>query len=414
MIDALFNKLKHTAHYSAVLCLPLLVALPGAGIVSAAAEEMPETAGDEAADEAAKPLPVEMSTRLTGREVYPGDEITLEITFSSEKPFAADVPGAIPLGEFDLKDRTVRRGEEDGRHFVRHSLKLIQFKTGTYDLPRIPFVLRQSGRQEERQSDALRVKVKSVIEEEALKIAMQKRRDREGQAQRPGGPGAELIDPGRNKPIGPTFNLPQQQGQASPPAAPAAPDQPMSGRRGVQPEPVQLEPRDIKGPVPLMQKSYLLLYLLGALLAVMLIAAGVWLWLRYRRPPEAVEEDEPVDTRPAHLIAFERLLELERRQLVAKRELKEYHLQLSEILRDYFSRRYSLTDALSMTSTEIAGQLGRMYLRDLNEKVIVELFAAGDLVKFARDEPSDEVCFESLKLARMIVERTKEERVGIQ
>ncbi|RJO63610.1 MAG: hypothetical protein C4523_19800 [Myxococcales bacterium] len=396
-----------------VLVAAALLAFVGLNGGRTASAQDGAAAVDDAKPE--EPLPIEMETRLEPHEVYPGDEIRLIVTFRSEKPFSADVVGGLPLGDFDLKERDMQRSEEDGKQVVRHVFTLVQFKAGTFELPKVPFSLKQGSRQEERSSDLVRVAVKSLLEEEGQKIALQQARDqaaKQGAAQPgAGGPG-KVVQPGQNQPVGPTFNLPQ--GQAPAPGSPMVqPGQPPAAPGGPQPMQVELKPRDIKGPAPLIREDYTLLYVAGGAAAAAFLGAGIWFYLR-RRKPRPIIVERIVDTRPPDVIALARLAQLEAEQLVAKRKLKDYHTRLAEILHDYFGRRYNLVDALAMTSEELILALGRLYLRDLDERVVGEVLFACDLVKFAKLEPDDASSLERLGKAKLIVERTKEERGGVQ
>ncbi len=396
-----------------LLCLTLSFAQAAENVKS---EPAPRTA-EATEKDAAEALPIVMDCKLIGHDVYPGDPLTLEVTFRSDKPFAADLLGDLRLDGFEYRDRTTWRGEEDGKQVVRHRIEMARFETGPAELPRLTFVLKQGGRQEERQNDAMRVTIKSLLEEEAQKVAMQQMQNRKPKSPQKDTSGAkpQVIDPSGKQPIGPTFNLPPGSAPQTPSMAPPPPGAPRSGNAAAhEPEQVQLQPRDIKDPVPLIRKDYLSLYLLIGFAVALLIGLGLWFWLRRRKPAEDGPTPAIVDMRPAHVIAMERLADLEAQQLVAKRQLKEYHLLLSEILREYFERRYGLKDALSLTSEEVGRRIGKLYLRDLDGQMVYELFHAGDLVKFAKDEPTDGVCLERLEQARMIVRRTREETVGIR
>lgn len=344
---------------------------------------------------------VERKARLLTHEIYPGDEIVVEMEFSSTTPFTAETAGNLALDQFELKSRTTDRKEESGRIFITHRFVLLLFKPGDYEVPQITFSLRQNSEQEEWKSDKMRVIVKSLLEEEAMKMAMQQRQDRTANAKpSPNGP-AQIVDPNA-QPFGPAVQVPG--GSLPPPSAPSpgAPPPP-------EPEKVQLAPREIQDPLPLSREDLTLLYLLVGLAGALLLFGLVYLIYRRHRRRQTVE-DEPVarDLRPAHVIALGRLDDLESHQLIAKRLIKEFHLELSAILREYFSRRYNLDSALSYTSEEVSQQLKRLYLKELNESMVSQILFAGDLVKFAKDLPTDEECYERLNLARTIVQRTKE------
>ncbi len=359
------------------------------------------------------PFNITQEAKLLNHDVYPGDRITMQVKFSAEKTFIAEIFGDLPLGKFELDDKRIERSEEGGRYSVTFFIDLLTFETGLQSLPKIPFRLRDSaGNEEMRDSGELRIDVKSVLMEEVQKQAMRMAKEQAAgkQSQNPQG-GSRVVTPGANDPIGPTFNVPapadpnaspNQPGVQAP--APGQPQQP-----GAAPEQqVKVEPRDIKGVVDLIEKDYTLLYVFGAFVAAGMLALILWLLLRRKPQEEEPVAAEPVDTRPAHVIALERLQELERRGLIAKRQLKDFHLELSDILRDYFERRFSF-NASSMSTEEVMDVLRNLYMKGLDERLVEMMLLRCDLVKFAKLTPDDESSIRLLKDSYTVIERTREE-----
>jgi|GEM_PF-2306373 len=362
------------------------------------------------------PFNVVQEARLLNHDVYPGDRITMQVKFSAEKAFIAEVFGDLPLGKFELDDKRIERSEEGGKYSVTFLFDLLTFETGMQVLPKIPFRLRDSANNEEmRDSGELRIDVKSVLMEEVQKQAMRMAKDQAAGKQGKAQPGTKVVTPGANDPIGPTFNVPSQQNpNAVPPGAqPPIPGQPPVP--GQQPQPgaapeqqVKVDPRDIKGVVDLIEKDYTLAYAFGAFLGFGLLALILWLVLRRKPQEEEVVLPEPVDTRPAHVIALERLQELERRGLIARRQLKEFHLELSDILRDYFERRFTF-GASSMSTEEVMEIMRNLYMKGLDERLVEMMLVRCDMVKFAKFTPDDESSLKLLKDSYTVVERTREE-----
>lgn len=404
--------MKHYNKHGNIVILILVFLMLGIFSALALAEEKTAQKDSALKDD---PIAVEMKTKVLGHEVYPGDEIVLTVTFNSRKEFGAEVLGSLSLGDFELKDRDKTRGEVDGGFQMVHTFVLVNFKAGSYEIPQITFVVKQGGKQKEVKSDLVKITVKSLLQEEARKMAMQQIRDQQANANAKKGQ-AKIVNPNKPDPNLPTLNVPATPGTPQGGQGQTVnPNQPQAGQpQANQPQQVQLAPRDIKKPVQLIKDDYTLAYVAGAVLGLLLLGGFIF-W--YRRRPQKDEkevEEQVVDTRPAHVIAFERLDELEKKQLVAKRMFKPYHLEISEIIKEYFKKRYNLEDAPSLTSSEITRKLGELYLKDLSEKVIDQLLSACDMVLFAKVEPDDKACFERLKLARMIVERTKEADNGVQ
>ena len=141
------------------------------------------------------------------------------------------------------------------------------------------------------------------------------------------------------------------------------------------------------------QKGWIL-WSAGGVVALVIASLLVW---RLRRREKAVAEvrKSPLET------ALAALEQLEKDDLVAKGELKEYYGRVSSILREYVEGRYGL-QAPERTTEEFMEDLRRdSGTLSKEQKSLLEKFLMHcDLVKFAKFEPSaDEVraTFESCK-----------------
>ena len=129
---------------------------------------------------------------------------------------------------------------------------------------------------------------------------------------------------------------------------------------------------------------------------VVLAIASLLIWRRRRREKMVAEiRKSPLE------VALSALEQLEKDDLVAKGELKEYYGRVSSILREYVEGRYGL-QAPERTTEEFMEDLRRdSGTLSKDQKSLLEKFLMHcDLVKFAKFEPSaDEVraTFESCK-----------------
>jgi hypothetical protein len=168
----------------------------------------------------------------------------------------------------------------------------------------------------------------------------------------------------------------------------------------------QLKPN--AGPVPVTQRD---LTLVWVLLAVLLVVVGVVLGLvlkAYLRR-RALRAVPPPPPRPAHEIALEKLDRLRAEDRIARGELKEFYLVLSEILREYLGRRYGF-EALDMTTSEILALLGRLEGGPLTAGSEPDLGAwlmGCDLVKFAKYVPDPAEAAAALEEGYRVVEATR-------
>ncbi|MFN3305635.1 MAG: hypothetical protein ACK42Z_00425 [Candidatus Kapaibacteriota bacterium] len=163
--------------------------------------------------------------------------------------------------------------------------------------------------------------------------------------------------------------------------------------------------KDIKGiiEVPYTIWDYIP-YILGVL-GIILILGLVYYFLRKRRQiKEEIAEEMKL---PPHIVALRELKELDSEKLWQKGEVKRFHTRLTEIIRKYIERRFSIP-ALEMISSEIITELYR--LDSVNRELVQKLersFEISDLVKFAKFIPlPDENTF-CLQVAFEYVEQTK-------
>lgn len=141
------------------------------------------------------------------------------------------------------------------------------------------------------------------------------------------------------------------------------------------------------------QKGWIL-WTAGGVVALAIVSLLIWCRRRHEKAV-AEERKSPLET------ALAALEQLEKDDLVAKGELKEYYGRVSSILREYVEGRYGL-QAPERTTEEFMEDLRRdSGTLSKEQKSLLEKFLMHcDLVKFAKFEPSaDEVraTFESCK-----------------
>ena len=171
--------------------------------------------------------------------------------------------------------------------------------------------------------------------------------------------------------------------------------------------PVEMEAdiKDIKEPydVPFNWKS-LIKWGVLALIIIALLIGGFLLWKKYRKVPEAPIA-RPKPKRPAHEIALEKLEELRLKKLWQNNQTKQFHIELSDIVREYIEFRYDVL-ALEMTTQETISALKLKGLEDTKTQTLKQMLQMADLAKFAKYTPisnENEQCFD---IARQFVNAT--------
>jgi len=165
----------------------------------------------------------------------------------------------------------------------------------------------------------------------------------------------------------------------------------------------QADIKDVKDPIviPLDWKFILLIALIG----LILFAAAFYFYRRYKKK----KAEQPVKKKIIRILAHTRALTaldtLEREQLWQKGRVKEYHSNITGIIRGYFEERFKLP-ALELTTTEQIQQLEKV---STSENILVEtnqFLNNADLVKFAKFIPLPSVNEEMMKQAKDIVNKT--------
>jgi hypothetical protein len=161
--------------------------------------------------------------------------------------------------------------------------------------------------------------------------------------------------------------------------------------------------RAIRGPLGIpLSVIYVLPWIL---LLALLGGLGYWLWVKRRRP-EAIPRRSVVIPRFPHEDAYEALDRLEASDVLARGEIKEYHILASEIIRTYVEGRFGVY-ALEMATGEVVEGLRGTDLPEDAVQAFAGFAGLCDLVKFARLRPVPIACREVIEAARAFVDQTR-------
>lgn len=164
--------------------------------------------------------------------------------------------------------------------------------------------------------------------------------------------------------------------------------------------------KDVKEPVET-PWNWKLIALIWLMAGAVLTAIILYIFLKKKRALAGKLEAEIILL--PHEKAFNRLTLLENKKLWQSGQIKEYHTEITEIIRKYFAEHFGFP-ALELTSGEAID-----YLRENKEAHIILDETAGflanaDMVKFAKFVPMNEVNEEMMKQARKIVELTMQKQ----
>ncbi len=138
-------------------------------------------------------------------------------------------------------------------------------------------------------------------------------------------------------------------------------------------------------------------WILAGLVAIALVLLVIW-YIRKRKKAEPLIRLKPRIHLQPHEIALSELEKLRTRKLWQNGKIKEYHTELTDILRKYIEGRFSIS-ALESTSSEILSDLrAGSHVEGIEMDRLKGILFTADLVKFAKSHPlpdENEGCLEN-------------------
>ena len=140
------------------------------------------------------------------------------------------------------------------------------------------------------------------------------------------------------------------------------------------------------------------------------------LWLIYRKlsqkpMTELPQVSRPKPVKPIEEHALERLKVLEEKKLWQSERIKEYYIELTDILREYVEYRYSLP-ALESTTAGLDIAIRQADVPQDEQDRLLAILRAADLVKFAKARPLPDQHRAAMTGAVEFINRTKPVRVA--
>jgi len=113
---------------------------------------------------------------------------------------------------------------------------------------------------------------------------------------------------------------------------------------------------------------------------------------------------------PSDIIALNELAILKDKKLWESGKLKQYHSEISEILRAYLEERFQIL-ALELPTYDILQNLKNRNLQKEDLIMLTTILQRADLAKYAKSKPTDSENNESMDLSVDFVKNTKEKEV---
>ncbi len=147
--------------------------------------------------------------------------------------------------------------------------------------------------------------------------------------------------------------------------------------------------KSIKDIKPVINARYTLREALPWIILFLALIATAWLAYRFivkgkKALPAFRLPEKP--KLPPHQIAMDALEELHRKKLWQAGHIKQYHTELTDIVRQYISDRFSI-HAIEMTSDEISSAVSHLTIGSEAKEKLRQVLVLSDLVKFAKNQP---------------------------
>lgn len=152
-------------------------------------------------------------------------------------------------------------------------------------------------------------------------------------------------------------------------------------------------------------------YWIAVPLLVILAVIGFIIYWR-KRPKKEVIAEAIKPTIPAHETAITKLKELKEKKLWQQDEVKQYYIELSDVLREYLEKRYVIKTH-EKTTDEIFTGLRSMPISQENKNLLKQILVLSDLVKFAKQKPVPEENEQIMQDAIAFVLSTKQAEAKI-
>jgi hypothetical protein len=146
-------------------------------------------------------------------------------------------------------------------------------------------------------------------------------------------------------------------------------------------------------------------------LVLAFIGAGVYFYLLKKKNKPIPFFGKQEILLPAHEVALQKLTAIKEEKLWQKGQDKLYYTQLTDVLREYFTRRFNI-QAMEMTSGEIITALQRDEYAIIVMDKLKQILSVSDMVKFAKRQPTTEENEISIVNSFFVVNQTIEQVIS--
>ncbi len=121
-----------------------------------------------------------------------------------------------------------------------------------------------------------------------------------------------------------------------------------------------------------------------AIIIILILIGSAIYYFKFKKKGKKIILLKEKPSLPAHIIALEKLEKIRNEKIWAKGLTKEFHIQISDVIREYIENRFKIR-AVEMTSSEIFNEFDKFgYLTDDRFIKLRQILNLADTVKFAK------------------------------
>ncbi len=164
-----------------------------------------------------------------------------------------------------------------------------------------------------------------------------------------------------------------------------------------------LKINDIFPPVEIPLKHNTAIWIIILVILIVSIVSGIFIWKRCVRKIDVIEKEIK-----AHIIAYQHMETLIKKDLIEKGEIKQFYQEISNILRIYIENRFGF-NAPEQTTEEFLQELNNQNSLKAEYKKLLKIFLTHcDLVKFAEHQPTNNDIQNTFDSCKNFIQETAE------
>lgn len=151
-------------------------------------------------------------------------------------------------------------------------------------------------------------------------------------------------------------------------------------------------------------------FIIAFIILLAILGLGYYFYKKHRNKSPSISSSEPEIILLPHIVALKKLKELKSREAWLKGDEKTFQVDLSQIIREYIDRRFSVS-SLDKTSSEAIAIIRIIDISESYKMTLTSALMLGDQIKFAKFKAAHDMHLKSLNDCIDFVQKTKEDEV---